>query len=265
MKRRSSGTPRKPAPGARPRGNSARTVTIGALGAVAAGALFAGLAVSAPSAPSTPQAPDSQPAASTELGAGVLLGGNGTQTAVNTPLAPNAAAQQVAPAPNAAAPQLAQQQPAAPGASAAPIAELQRARAAFQTASAKASAPGPRPDLDPDSRPPMPDFTGAAVGSALGELQGRFDEFAQNQWVQTGSVKVTGSERVEVVKIAGVPTQRFSTCIDSSAIEIRDVAGSVVLAAAPAGTRTALNMYDIQQQKGTWVVVAHSFPNSAAC
>lgn len=254
MKRRSSGTPRKPAPGARPRGNSARTVTIGALGAVAAGALFAGLAVSAPSAPSTPQAPDSQPAASTELGAGVLLGGNGTQTAVNTPLAPNAAAQQVA-----------QQQPAAPGASAAPIAELQRARAAFETASAKASAPGPRPDLDPDSRPPMPDFTGAAVGSALGELQGRFDEFAQNQWVQTGSVKVTGSERVEVVKIAGVPTQRFSTCIDSSAIEIRDVAGSVVLAAAPAGTRTALNMYDIQQQKGTWVVVAHSFPNSAAC
>ena len=258
MKRRpSSGSPRKPGQGGRQRGLVTGPRVIGIFGAVAASALLAGIAVNPPSAL---QSSEAQPVGSTELGGGVLLGRSDTQPAVDSPVAPN-----VAVAPNAAVQQVAQQQPAAPGSSAAPIAELQRARAAFEAAAAKASAPGPRPAPDPDSRPAMPDFTGAAAGAALGELQGRFDEFAQNEWVQTGSVKVTGSERVEVVKIGGVPTQRFSTCIDSSAIEIRDAAGVLVLAPAPAGTRTAMNVYDIQQQKGTWVVVAHSFPNSAAC
>ncbi|WP_461172297.1 hypothetical protein M1D93_15055 [Arthrobacter sp. Z1-9] len=111
----------------------------------------------------------------------------------------------------------------------------------------------------------MPDFAGVASGAALGELTGRFDEFAHSQWVQTGSVTATGTERVEVVKVGGIPTHRFSTCIDSSGIEIRDAAGVVVLAAAPAGTRKAVNIYDIQQQQGTWVVVGHSFPDSPAC
>jgi hypothetical protein len=53
--------------------------------------------------------------------------------------------------------------------------------------------------------------------------------------------------------------------MDSSAVEIRDTAGAVVLAAAPAGKRTATNIYDIQQHNGKWVVVAHSFPDVAAC
>lgn len=157
-------------------------------------------------------------------------------------------------------------QPAATGTPpAAPLADLRRSSAAFEAAAGKASAPGPRPAPDPDLHPPMPDFTGVARGTALGELQGRFDEFAHNQWMQTGSVSFSGTERVETVKVGGIPTHRYSVCVDSSAIEIRDAAGAVVLPAAPAGTRKALNTYDIQQQKGTWVVVDHSFPNSASC
>jgi hypothetical protein len=157
------------------------------------------------------------------------------------------------------------QQPAEPGTPASPVADLRRASAAFEAAAGKASAPGARQANDPDALPPMPDFTGVAAGVALGELQARFDEFANNEWVQTGSIQVAGTERVEVVSIGGVPTHRFSTCVDSSGIEIRDSAGAVVLAAVPAGTRKAINTYDIQQQKGTWVVVGHSFPDSAAC
>jgi hypothetical protein len=112
----------------------------------------------------------------------------------------------------------------------------------------------------------MPDFTGVARGAALGELQARFQEFQHNDWVVSGSVKATGTEKVvNVFLLDGVPTHRFSTCLDSSSVEIRDTSGAVVLAAAAPGTRTATNIYDIQQQAGKWVVVGHSFPNSAAC
>lgn len=260
MKRRPSpGSPRKPAEGVFGHGAPSRLAK--AIGAAAGCAILVGVGVSGSSAPPSLVA---QPAAlaagvdrqalQLEVPADVRNGalpaaGEDAQAAVNPLIAPIPAAQQ----------------PAAPGTPAAPIADLRRASIAFEAAAGKASAPGARPAPDPDSRPPMPDFTGAARGVALGELQARFDEFAHNEWVQTGSVTATGTERAEVVTIGGVPTHRFSTCIDSSAIEIRDAAGVVVLAAAPAGTRKAMNTYDIQQQKGIWVVVGHSFPDSAAC
>lgn len=172
--------------------------------------------------------------------------------------------------PGAAKPQLdpalAEQKPAAPTAvlPAAPIAELRRASVAFEAASGKVSAPVTPPGVVAPE-PVMPDFTAVARGSALGELQARFHEFQHNDWVQTGSAKATGTEKVQVFLLNRVPTHRFSSCMDSSAVEIRDTAGAVVLAAAPAGKRTATNIYDIQQHNGKWVVVAHSFPDVAAC
>lgn len=271
----SSRSPRKPDEGTPHRGAGPRLRIVSAVGAAAACAVLVGAGVSASSAPPAAEARAAvaaavdhqslQAAGSAELLTGALpAAGNEAQSAVSPLMAPNTTAQQPA-AQQPAAQQPAVQQPAAPEPGAAPIADLRKASAAFESASGKASAPGARPSRDPDARPPMPDFTGAAFGAALGELQARFDEFAQNEWVQTGSISVTGTERVEVIRVAGVPTHRFSTCVDSSAIEIRDSAGVVVLAAAPAGTRKALNIYDIQQQKGTWVVVGHSFPDSAAC
>lgn len=146
----------------------------------------------------------------------------------------------------------------------APIAEQRRASAAFEAAAGKVSAPITPPGPD-RPEPVMPDFTGVARGSALGELQARFHEFQHNGWVVSGAVRPTGIERTEVIRVAGIPTHRFSTCIDSSAVEIRDTSGAVVLAAAAPGTRTATNIYDIQQHGGKWVVVAHSFPDVAAC
>ena len=180
--------------------------------------------------------------------------------------------------PGAAKPQLdpalAEQKPAAPKAvlpaapkaelPAAPIAELRRASAAFEAAAGKVSAPVTPPGVE-KPEPVMPDFAAVARGSALGELQARFHEFQHNEWVQTGSVKVTGTGKVEVLLVDQVPTHRFSSCLDSSGVEIRDTAGAVVLPAAPPGTRTAINIFDIQQHDGKWVVVAHSFPDVAAC
>jgi hypothetical protein len=111
----------------------------------------------------------------------------------------------------------------------------------------------------------MPNFADVAVGAALGELQGRFDEFQHNDWVQTGSANVIGAGKVEVVRLGGILTHRFAICVDSSGVEIRDTSGTVVLAAVPPGTRTATNIYDIQQHKGQWLVAGHSFPDAAAC
>lgn len=266
MKRPSPDSPRNPAEGAPPHGAPSRHRFVKSIGAAAGCAILVGAGVSASSAPPSSltepaviaAAADRQ-ALQMEVPAEVP---NGALPAVGGDT-PAAVSPQAAPLPVAQQPSV--QQPAAPGTPAAPIAELRRASGAFEAAAGKASAPGPRPSPDPDARPPMPDFTGAATGAALGELQARFEEFAQNEWVQTGSISVTGTEKVEVVTTNGVPTHRFSVCVDSSAIQIRDAAGVVVLAAAPAGTRKAINVYDIQQQKGTWLVVAHSFPASAAC
>lgn len=151
-----------------------------------------------------------------------------------------------------------------PGAAAAPLVELRRASEGFEAAAAsKVSARDVPPGVD--AEPAMPDFSGVARGAALGELHARFHEFQSNGWVVSGTAKVVGRDKVEAILVDGVPTHRVSSCVDSSGVVIRDISGVVILAASPAGTRTAINIYDIQQHNGKWLVVSHSFPDAAAC
>lgn len=265
--RPSSGSARTPHAGTPSHGTRRRLRFGSVLGAAAAITVLVGLDVAASS---PPQSSEGQPVAGAAVSdRQVLLGealpvvpgggvpaadkgsGQDTQSGASRPTLD---------------PALAEQKPAAPIAElpAAPIAELRRASAAFEAAAGKVSAPvGPPGLVAPE--PVMPDFVGVARGSALGELQARFHEFQHNGWVVSGSVKPTGSEKAEVILLERIPTHRFSSCMDSSGVEIRDTSGAVVLAAAPPGTRTATNIYDIQQHKGKWLVVAHSFPNVAAC
>jgi hypothetical protein len=273
MKRRPSpGTPRKPLESKPDRTTRRRPAVASAIGVAAVSAILVGLGAPASSAPRSSESPAvaavvseqqaHQTGAKTEVRPGEapvavseIEPGAAKQPLVLQPAAPEG--------PVAPEEQVATETPAAPETPGAPIADLKRASQAFEAAAGKASAPGARPD--PDTLPAMPNFTDVALGAALGELQARFDEFAHNEWMQTGSAVVTGKERVEVVRIGGVPTHRFSICIDSSAIEIRDTSGATVLAAVPPGTRTASNIYDIQQHNGKWLVVGHSFPDAAAC
>lgn len=262
MKRRPlPGPPVKPLESTPNRGTRRWSRVTKAIGAAAVSAVLVGLGAPASSAP---RPSEGQPAGVSAVSEHQTL-----QPAVNTdvrggavPAAPN----DIHPGPvkQPLAPDPAVQAPTAPGTPEAPIAELRRVSAAFEAAAGKASAPGPAPTPGMPE-PVMPNFTDVATGAALGELQSRFDEFQHNGWVQTGSANVIGTERVEVVRIGGVPTHRISVCIDSSGVEIRDTSGTVVLAAVPSGTRTASNIYDIQQHKGKWLVVGHSFPDAAAC
>jgi hypothetical protein len=241
-------------------GRRRRPHVASAIGAAAVSVLIVGLGAPASSAPRPLEAQPEvtvtvsgqqtlQSVAGADTSGGLLaMTANGVQ--------PQAVKQPLIPAPAAKEP--------VPGAPGAPIAELRRASAAFEAAAGKASAPGPRPAPGaPD--PAKPQFTDVAIGAALGELQGRYDEYQHYGWAQTGSANLTGTERVEVVRIDGVPTHRFAICVDSSGVEVRDASGAVVLAAAPPGTRTATNIYDIQQHRGTWLVSGHSFPDAAAC
>lgn len=262
MKRQPSpGSPQRPLKRMPELGRRGRPRIASAIGVAAVSVFLVGLGAPASSAPRLPEGQPAsaalafeqqaiQPGTSTDIGSVVV------------PAAPNAVQPQAAKQPVTPTP--AAERPAAPGEPAAPIAELRRASAAFEAAAGKASAPGPRPAPGaPD--PAKPSFTDVAIGAALGELQGRYDEYQHYGWVQTGSANLTGTERVEVVRVDGVPTHKFAICVDSSAVEIRDASGAVILAAAPPGTRTATNIYHIQQHKGTWLVSGHSFPDAAAC
>ncbi|MCC9205425.1 hypothetical protein [Arthrobacter sp. zg-Y769] len=116
-----------------------------------------------------------------------------------------------------------------------------------------------------NARAAAPDYSQIADGSALGELTGQFEEFQDNGWVQSGPAKVLSVQAVQDLEAEGGPVRRLSICIDSSAMELKDQAGQVLLAAAEPGTRTALNYYDLQERDGVWKVVSHSFPDDPAC
>ncbi|MDR6414902.1 hypothetical protein [Pseudarthrobacter sulfonivorans] len=261
QQRPASGSPRTPRDSTPDRGTPRRLRTAGTIGAAAAFTILVGLG---PAASSAPRPSEAQPQVTV-----TVSGQQAPQTGANADtgseliaapakaVQPQAVKQPQSPTPAAEA-------PAAPGEPGAPIAELRRASTAFEAAAGKASAPGPAPAPGAPN-PAKPNFTDVAIGAALGELQGRYDEYQHYGWVQTGSATLTGTERVEVVRVNGIPTHRFAICVDSSGVEVRDTSGAVVLAAARPGTRTANNIYDIQQHKGKWVVVGHSFPDVAAC
>lgn len=109
-----------------------------------------------------------------------------------------------------------------------------------------------------------PDFSAIATGSALGELTAQFEEFQDNNWTLKGSPELA-VKGIEDLAVDGAALRRVSICVDSSAVELKDQDGLVLVAAAAPGTRTALNFYDLQEQNGTWLVVSHSFPDDPTC
>lgn len=119
--------------------------------------------------------------------------------------------------------------------------------------------------VEPNVSTADPDYSQIADGSALGELTGQFEEFQDNGWVQSGPAKVLSVQAVQDLEAEGGPVRRLSICIDSSAMELKDQDGQVLLAAAEPGTRKALNYYDLQERDGSWKVVSHSFPDDPAC
>lgn len=120
--------------------------------------------------------------------------------------------------------------------------------------------------LDPQTAfPSPPDYSGIAIGAALGELEAQFTEYARNNWKQTGEVSIVGEPKVEDLLIDDVLTHRVYLCLDSSSIEVTEPDGFVVTAAEKSGTRTALNIYDLQEHEGQLLVADHLFPEDPNC
>lgn len=113
--------------------------------------------------------------------------------------------------------------------------------------------------------PEPPDYKGIATGAALGELQAQFLEYANNNWQQTGEVIAVGEPKVEDLIVDGIATHRVFICLDSSSLQVSEPDGFVVTPKVPAGTRTALNIYDLREVDGQLVVVNHQFPEDPNC
>lgn len=113
--------------------------------------------------------------------------------------------------------------------------------------------------------PSPPDYSGVAKGAALGELEAQFTEYANNNWQQTGETSIVGEPRVEDLIIDDVLTHRVYLCLDSSSIQITEPDGFIVTPKAEPGTRTALNIYDVQEHDGQLLVVDHLFPEDPDC
>ncbi|MDQ0092661.1 hypothetical protein [Paeniglutamicibacter psychrophenolicus] len=121
-------------------------------------------------------------------------------------------------------------------------------------------------DKEPNKAlPKPPDYRSVATGAALGELQAQFTEYANNNWKQTGAVVVRGEPKVQDLTVDGVATHRVFVCLDSSALQVIEQDGFVVTPKAKPGTRTALNIYDLQEHDGQLVVVNHLFPEDPNC
>ncbi|PQZ91097.1 hypothetical protein CQ018_14120 [Arthrobacter sp. MYb227] len=113
--------------------------------------------------------------------------------------------------------------------------------------------------------PKPPDYSDVAKGVAMGELEAQFAEYANNNWKQSGEVLVVGEPKVEDLVIDGVTTHRVYLCLDSSSLEVTESDGFVVTPKSAPGTRTALNIYDLQEQSGQLVVANHLFPEDPNC
>lgn len=131
-------------------------------------------------------------------------------------------------------------------------------KAADVPASVRKKAEGAKPDY----RPTPPDFGPLVEGAALSELQGNYVEAAQNGWVTTGEPKVVGDPRVVDL---GSGKVRVFTCMDFSAIEIKDAGGKVYQPKAKAGTRQALQIYDMRLDKDKYVIVSHQVAANPSC
>lgn len=134
----------------------------------------------------------------------------------------------------------------------------------IDTAAAMSVVPTPAEAKAEAAVPQAPDYSAIATGSALGELTAQFEEFQDNKWTLRGIPELT-VRGVESLEVAGAAVRRVSICVDSSALELKDQDGRILVPAAGPGTRTALNYYDLQEQDGSWLVVSHSFPDNPNC
>ncbi|WP_326503499.1 hypothetical protein [Rothia nasimurium] len=102
----------------------------------------------------------------------------------------------------------------------------------------------------------------AATGTALDQYLATATEYALAGWHVEGTSQVVGTPRIADGDYQGQAAKILEVCLDSSQVKVLDTQGNTMN--APQFTRS-LNIFTLVEDKGSWKIASHDFPNEADC
>ena len=104
-----------------------------------------------------------------------------------------------------------------------------------------------------------------AAGPALGEIQVLAIQYHHEKTTISGTPKVLGSQVVAAHLSSTPKSVTVAVCLDNSPVIARDAKGRNLSKHRLPSELTVLNLYEVQQLKGKWLVVNHSIPADSSC
>lgn len=104
-----------------------------------------------------------------------------------------------------------------------------------------------------------------AAGPALGEIQSLAVQNQHEKTSMSGTPKVLGSQIVSANLSSTPKSVTVAVCLDNSPVIARDAKGRNLSKHRSASELTVLNLYEVQQLHGDWLVVNHSIPADSSC
>jgi hypothetical protein len=104
-----------------------------------------------------------------------------------------------------------------------------------------------------------------AAGPALGEIQSLAVQYDHEKMRVSGAPKVLGSEIVAANLSSKPKSVTVAVCLDNSPVIARDAKGRNLSKHRSPSELTVLNLYEVQQRHGDWLVVNHSIPANSSC
>jgi hypothetical protein len=104
-----------------------------------------------------------------------------------------------------------------------------------------------------------------AAGPALGEIESLAVQYDHEKMTVSGAPKVLGS-KVVAARLGGKPKSvTVAVCLDNSPVIARDAKGRNLSKNRSPSELKVLNLYEVQQVRGDWLVVNHSIPADSSC
>lgn len=104
-----------------------------------------------------------------------------------------------------------------------------------------------------------------AVDAYAEELEAQWQELVSQGWSITGAPVLISSSVTSLTADTDPPTAQVTACIDSSAVEMLDAAGTPI-GDDSARMPRALHLFTlVQGSDDIWRIAAHSFPNDPTC
>jgi len=109
------------------------------------------------------------------------------------------------------------------------------------------------------------DVSTYAAGPALGEITALAAQYDNEDMKISGAPKVLGAEVVAAKPSANPPSVTLAVCLDNSPVIVRDAKGRNLSKRRLPSELKVLNLYELQQVDGSWLVVNHSIPADSSC